>query len=319
MGTLRSALRFAPIIKTLPWGGRRLASLLGKRLPDGPCGESWEVVDLPGEQSRVVDGEHAGRALAELVRDERRALLGEADLLEGRFPLLFKFIDAARVLSVQVHPDAHACARLGGGARPKTEAWYVLHAEPGARLYLGLRPGVEPEALRRALQTGELEPLLQPVEVAAGDFFFIPAGLLHAIGAGIVLAEIQQSSDTTYRVFDWNRAGLDGKPRPLHTAEALESIRFELHGRIESPALDSGRPGVRSDFFSFERLDIAPGHGEAIEPGRPVILACIAGAGRLEAGAGAIELERGASCLLPACLAGELRSRAGGRFLAARA
>lgn len=313
-------LKFDPIIKPLPWGGRKLESLFAKPLPPAqPCGESWEVVDLAHDQSTVVGGPWAGAPLAALVRDHGEALLGEAGLLQGRFPLLFKFIDAADTLSVQVHPDAATAARLGGGARPKTEAWAILDAEPGAVLYLGLREGVGRDELAAALDQGTVAELLQPVEVQPGEFYFLPSGALHAIGAGIVLAEIQQSSDTTYRVFDWNRVGLDGKPRQLHVEQALASIHFDLRGRIRAAAPRSGRPGVRCEHFSFERIRLAAGDAVPLEGGRPRIVACIAGGGTLSGHGGEpLALALGQTCLLPACLSTQLESRQEGTFLAIR-
>lgn len=315
-----SVLKFAPLLKTLPWGGRKLGELLGKTLPDEqPYGESWELSDLPEAQSRVSSGPLAGSSLAELIGTRCPDLMGDCDLLLGRFPLLFKFIDARETLSVQVHPDEVACARLGGDARPKTEAWCILHADPGAKLYLGLVDGVGSEALRQALADGNVAELLYPVEVEAGQFFFLPAGMLHAIGEGIVLAEIQQSSDTTYRVFDWNRVDSDGKPRQLHVEQALASIDFSLRGRISTQSPASGRGGLRSAFFGFERLLLSGGGLAVIDGGRPVILACIEGEGQVDAGGQRMSLGLGETCLLPACVAGHVQSEEGCVLLLVRA
>ncbi len=315
-----SVLKFAPLLRTLPWGGRKLGELLGKTLPDERTyGESWELVDLPEAQSQVSSGSLAGSPLAELIATRRPDLMGECDLLQGRFPLLFKFIDARETLSVQVHPDEAACARLGGGARPKTEAWCILHAEPGAKLYLGLVDGVGPEELRQSLTGGGVPDLLNSVECEAGQFFFLPAGMLHTIGEGIVLAEIQQSSDTTYRVFDWNRVGADGKPRQLHVEQALACIDFSLRGRIPTPSPASGRSGLRSPFFGFERLMLSSGGLAVIDGGRPVILACIQGKGQVEAGGQRMALGLGETCLLPACVAGHVQSEEGCVLLLVRA
>ena len=185
-------MRFAPIYKHVVWGGRRLGPLLGRDLPgEDPVGESWELVDLPDDQSAVVGGPIDGATLGELRGAQQAELMGETGLLEGRFPLLLKFIDAARTLSVQVHPDEDACARLGGGARPKTEAWYIIDREPGASLYAGLRPGVTRERFAEAISGGEVEQLLHRLPVEPGDFVYLPSGTIHAIGEGIVLAEVQ--------------------------------------------------------------------------------------------------------------------------------
>jgi mannose-6-phosphate isomerase len=312
--------KFVPLIKPLPWGGRKLQSLFGKPLPDDlPCGESWEVVDLPDDQSRVADGPLAGTTLAELAASHREQLLGETDLLLGRFPVLFKLIDAKQTLSVQVHPDEECAERLGGGARPKTEAWYILHAAPGARLYLGLKEGVGRAELERALESGEVAELLYEVRVQPGDFVYLPSGTLHAIGGGLVLAEIQQASDTTYRVFDWNRVGLDGKPRQLHVQEALASIHFDVRGKPDHMAPRSGRPGILCSAFSFERVGLGPGDQAVLDAGRARIICCVEGTGTVtHAGGDPIGLGLGATCLVPAGRAESLRSDAGGAFLLIR-
>jgi len=313
-------LQFLPLIKPLPWGGRKLETLFAKTLPaDLPCGESWEVVDLPGEQSVVAAGPWQGRRLAELIELRRQELLGEAELLLGRFPLLFKLIDAAQTLSVQVHPDAEAARRLGGEARPKTEAWYILQVEPGAHLYVGLEEGVSLDDLRRGLADGRVEPLLRRVPVQAGDFIYLPAGTLHAIGAGIVLAEIQQASDTTYRVFDWNRVGLDGRPRQLHVEQALASIRPELAGRPGHAAPASGRPGIRCRFFTFERVRLDAGGQVPLDAGRPRITCCLEGSAQVSCGRDQpLRLSRGDSCLVPACRSESLQSPDGATLLLVR-
>jgi mannose-6-phosphate isomerase len=313
-------LKFTPIMKPLPWGGRKLETLFCKVLPDGlPCGESWEVVDLPGDQSVVADGPLAAHSLSSLVATRTDELLGEAPLLMGRFPVLFKLIDATQTLSVQVHPDEAAAGRIGGGARPKTEAWYILQADPGAVLYLGLKEGVGQEDLRRALRDGVVGDLLMQVRVQPGDFIYLPSGSLHAIGSGIVLAEIQQASDTTYRVFDWNRMGLDGQPRPLHVEEALESIHFDLRGKPPHAGPLSGRPGIRCKSFSFERVGLGAGSETPLEAGRPRLVCCIEGEGAVDGtGTDPLTVRVGETCLVPACRAAGLRSEKGGMFLLIR-
>jgi mannose-6-phosphate isomerase len=313
-------LKFNPIIKPLPWGGRKLETLFSKGLPDElPCGESWEVVDLPDDQSVVAEGPLESTSLSSLVKTRPDELLGEAQLLMGRFPLLFKLIDATQTLSVQVHPDEAAAGRIGGGARPKTEAWYILQADPGAVLYLGLQEGVGREELRAALQAGTVGDLLTTVEVQAGDFIYLPSGSLHAIGSGILLAEIQQASDTTYRVFDWNRMGLDGKPRQLHVEQALESINFDLRGKPPHASPLSGRPGIRCKLFSFERVGLGPGTETPLEAGRPRIVCCIEGRGAVGGtGTDPVAIGVGQTCLIPACRAAGLTSEPGGVFLLVR-
>jgi len=255
-----SPLLFTPIYRRYLWGGRRFASLLERDLPAGDdFAESWEVVDRRDDQSVVAAGPSAGRTLGDLVTRHGRALLGRHAGLPS-FPLLFKFLDACRDLSVQVHPDDDRAARLVPPDKGKTEAWYVIDAAPGSRLWAGLKAGVDRAALAAALREGRCEEVLHVVEPKAGDCIFIPAGTVHAIGAGLVVAEIQQSSDVTYRLHDWNRTGPDGQPRPLHLEAGLEAVsRF---GPVDpTPAAPLESPGVRRlascEYFRFD--EITPG------------------------------------------------------------
>jgi mannose-6-phosphate isomerase len=300
-------LRFSPLLKPAIWGGRRLGTMLGRDLKDGVgVGESWELVDLPESQSIVAGGPFDGIPLGDLRREWAAELLGCAPPLEGRFPLVLKFIDARDTLSVQVHPGPAACARIGAGARPKTEAWYVMAAEPGAVLYLGLAPGADRAAFTAALAAGDVARLLHRVEVLGGELFHVPAGTVHAIGGGILLAEVQQSSDTTYRIFDWNRLGADGRPRQLHIGEALESIDFS---RIGSPPFDgprTARRGVSCPEFTVELLESREiAAGCSLSSKGPVALMGVGGAGSVEvrAGGASRRLGLGETLLVPACRA----------------
>jgi mannose-6-phosphate isomerase len=217
-------LLLTPIYRRYLWGGRRFATTLGRQLPPGDdFAESWELVDRGADQSIVAAGPLAGRSLGDLVRDAGPAVLGRHCPRPG-FPLLFKFLDACRDLSVQVHPDDARAARLVPPDFGKTEAWYVIDAAPGSRIYAGLVPGVDAAALAAALRGGRCDEVLHAFEPRAGDCVFIPAGTVHAIGAGLLVAEIQQSSDVTYRLFDWNRVGADGKARPLHVEAGLDAV-----------------------------------------------------------------------------------------------
>ncbi|MHB8969294.1 MAG: type I phosphomannose isomerase catalytic subunit [Pirellulaceae bacterium] len=220
-------LRFEPLYRQYLWGGRRLEELLGKPLPAGEhFAESWEIVDHGDDQSRVVAGPLRGLPLCTLVRQHGADLLGR-DHPQTQFPLLFKFLDAQQSLSVQVHPNDAQAACLSPPDRGKTEAWVVLHADPGSRIYAGLRLGVERAALHRSLLQGQAEDCLHSFEPVVGDCVLIPAGTVHALGAGLVIAEVQQSSDVTFRLYDWNRVGPAGQPRPLHISQALEVIDFQ--------------------------------------------------------------------------------------------
>ncbi|MCE9555346.1 MAG: class I mannose-6-phosphate isomerase [Planctomycetes bacterium] len=220
-------LRFEPIYRCHLWGGRRLEAVLHKPLgPGNDFAESWEIVDHGAEQSVVLNGPLAGTTLHELTTQQGPALLGRHHP-QPSFPLLLKFLDAQKTLSVQVHPNDQQGARLQPPDYGKTEAWYVIAVEPGSLIYAGLKRGFDLPALKRELSRGTAELCLHHFEPRPGDCVLVPAGIVHAIGAGIVLAEIQQSSDTTFRLYDWNRLGPDGQPRALHIDAALAVTDFE--------------------------------------------------------------------------------------------
>ena len=235
------------------WGGRTLQTKLGRKLPaDRTIGESWELVDRADVQSVVNHGDLIGATLHDLWMNMRETVFGEGLPDSPRFPLLAKILDARDTLSVQVHPPASKAAALKG--EPKTEMWYLLDADPEAALYAGFKDGITRQTFEDSLSTGDIEPLLQKLSVRAGDAMFIPSGRCHAIGAGCFIIEIQQNSDTTYRVFDWNRKGLDGKPRDLHLAESLESIEFNDHS--PSLAQATGDTIVNCPLFKVERWSL---------------------------------------------------------------
>jgi mannose-6-phosphate isomerase len=255
-----SVLTFEPVFMERVWGGRRLQELFAKPLPArAVIGESWELVDRPGEaESIVAAGPHSGRTLGALWRSkDRPALFGSAAAsrrLGERFPLMIKLLDCEQPLSVQVHPPASLAASLGG--EPKTEMWVVVDATAGAHLFTGLRRGVTRESFEAALAAGEdVSGMLFRHDVRAGDVMFLPSGRVHAIGGGNVIVEIQQNSDTTYRVFDFNRPGLDGRPRELHVPESLASIDWD---DIEPPlVIPDGERLVHNDIFEVDRLTVS--------------------------------------------------------------
>jgi mannose-6-phosphate isomerase len=219
-------LKFIPILKRLRWGGRRLGDLLGKPIgPHTDYAESWEICDHADDCSLVEAGPWRQRELRTLIRELPGEMLGRHSGLE-QFPLLVKFLDAHDCLSVQVHPDDAQASALAPGQRGKTEAWVILRAEPESRIFAGLKPGIDRSTLRKALSEGTVENCLHRLNVNAGDCFFLPAGTVHAVGAGILLAEVQQSSDLTLRLFDWDRVGIDGRPRSLQVEQALSCIDF---------------------------------------------------------------------------------------------
>lgn len=243
-------LKSEPAFKERIWGGRKLEEIFGKKLPPGrKIGESWEIADLPEGQSRIANGPLVGQTLGEVVHRYPQEIAGTRGFPE-RFPLLVKFLDAEEVISVQVHPDAETCRRMGKGD-PKTECWYVVQAEPGTVIYKGLKKGVTRERFAKAIQDGTAADLLAAVPVKPGECHLIPAGTVHSLGAGLLIAEVQTPSDTTYRVFDWNRVDDAGKPRPLHIAEALESIHFA--GRADKlPVTTVGRL-VDCEYFKVDK------------------------------------------------------------------
>lgn len=225
-------LKFRPLYKERIWGGDLLAHSLGKKsLPkDKIVGESWELCGMPGDSSVVSNGALRGNSLSELVEIYMGDLVGEGvyDLFGDEFPLLFKFIDAQQNLSIQVHPgDEVAMERHG--SMGKTEMWYVVDAEPGAQIMLGFERSVTADQYRQALEQGKVDELITRFDVTPGQTFYIPSGAVHAICKGVLVAEIQQTSDITYRIFDWNRVDDNGNPRELHTAQALDVIDFSHH------------------------------------------------------------------------------------------
>lgn len=303
------ALSFEPILKRLIWGGRKLGTVLDKRIgPESDYAESWEIADHRQGRTAVTGGALHGTSLGDLVRTRGRQLLGPASAGVGQFPLLVKFIDAGQTLSVQVHPD-DALGRTLANDNGKTEAWVILDAEPGALIYAGLKPGVNRSRFADAMKSGEVEPLLHRFEARPGDCIFIPAGTLHAIGAGVLLAEVQQMSDATFRVHDWGRVGADGRPRDLHPEQALRSIDFDA-GAVwpVSTTPVTGGPGVsreslvKCDQFELERWCLAGPRG-ALTIGlddRFRLLIGVAGEVRVCWDGGEASLPRGRTLLVPA-------------------
>lgn len=305
-------LVFEPIFQPRIWGGDKLRTVLGKAIPEGQrIGESWELCDLEVHQSVVSRGSEKGKTLGELVRAWGADLVGEAPLCEGRFPLLLKYLDARETLSVQVHPDEDAAARRGSAERVKHEAWYVIDATPGAFLYRGLKERVTPEDLRRALSHGGVEPLLHRIAARKGHAFYLPSGVVHALGAGTVVAEVQTPSDVTYRIFDWNRIdAATGKPRALHVEEALESLRpsppvFEEERNSHVASVwTTVTTLVRSPYFAVDRVRMVAGVEQVIPHDGFVVWMILDGRCRITSPGSATgdEFGRGDTVLIPAAL-----------------
>ena len=260
------------------WGGRHLESLYGKRLPSAALiGESWEIVDRPEAQSVVHEGPLRGTTLHELWCKHREEIFGR--VADGpsrtgitRFPILAKLLDAQENLSLQVHPPRAIAQKLGGES--KSELWYVAHAAPKARLYAGVKKGTTSEVFRKALDQGRVEKHLHAIELKTGDAIFLPSGRMHALGGGNVLVEIQENSDTTYRIYDWSRAKKGRSPRQMHVAEAMQCIDFE---DVEPALLQpNGESLVRNELFEIEKWKLG-GDREIIDRGRFAIVVCLTG------------------------------------------
>lgn len=245
------------------WGGRGLEAKLGRTLPEGKViGESWELVDREGEQSVVAEGAHAGKTIRELLERSADEILGPGRDGRAPFPILIKWLDCQDRLSLQVHPPAEIAPTLGG--EPKTENWYIAECDPGASLIVGLRNGVTREQFTEALEANQAEECVHRFPVKAGDSILVESGRMHAIDAGNLILEIQQNSDTTYRVYDWGRVGLDGAPRQLHIEESLKSIDFEDF-EPEPLAITPGTQTLADcKEFRIRKFELQPG-GDALE------------------------------------------------------
>lgn len=303
-------LIFAPILKDKVWGGRRLAAF-GKNLPAGQnIGESWELADMAvtsasgggggAAVSTITNGPLAGRTVRDASALWGAALLGPVKLTgAGGFPMLVKFLDAREDLSVQVHPSP-AYAASHADSHLKTECWYIMAAEPGAVLYKGVKPGVTRESFARHIQTGEVVHDMIAVPAVVGECHNLPSGTCHALGAGVLVAEIQTPSDTTYRVYDWGRTG-----RELHIEQALACIDF---GPAPAPArVPEGSPRgrlVTTEFFQVDGVRLAAGASQPMGFGaRPTVVMMLEGAAELAGPAGAVALKAGQTALVPAAIA----------------
>ena len=296
---LTAPLRFRPAYQTVVWGGRRMETWRSD-LPAGPIGESWDLADHARGMSMVADGPLAGTSLHDLTRKHGAALVGPS-YAGGDFPLMVKLIDANDRLSIQVHPDDRLARELKVGERGKTECWYLLG--DGGELFVGTRPGVTRETFAAARAAGTLADTLNRFVTRAGDFFFIPGRTVHALGAGCLIYEIQQTCDVTFRVDDWGRVGLDGKPRPLHVNESLATIDFAAAGSPTTAATTSHLEGgttrnlVRCDYFTVDERQAPRIRGESAHC---TIITCLAGNGRLSTAGGHVALAPMTTALVPA-------------------
>jgi mannose-6-phosphate isomerase len=307
-------LKFEAIVKPKVWGGCRLSRPVRPATDGGGAvGEFWDISEYERDVTRVADGPLKGRTLRDLMIAYGPALVGEASFASGggRFPLLLKRIDARATLSVQVHPSEEAIRRLGLTGRGKMEAWYVLHAEPGAVVFHGLEEGVDGERFRRLIAEDRVERALRCFPVREGDMVLCPPGTVHAIGAGLTLLEVQEASDTTFRVFDWHRTAHGGDSRPLHVNEALQVIRFDAQPpRWAEPqavpgALWPRESLVACDKFAIERWQVK-GHVDVLrradDPAQCAIITVVAGGGVVSAGGESVTLGLGESAMIPAAV-----------------
>ena len=298
-------LLFEPIFQQRIWGGRKLEQFYGKAIPAGlPIGESWEIADRPEAVSIVKNGPHQGQTLRSLMQSHGREILGK----EGSepFPLLIKILDAQQKLSLQVHPPENKCKALGG--EPKTEMWYVAHAEPGAELFVGLKRGATREEFHQRLNNGTVAECFHRLSVRQGDAMFLPSGRVHAIGGGLVIFEVQQNSDTTYRVYDWVRVDDRGRPRQLHVKESLECIDFDdIEPALVSPVVEPFHGGVKKGLvdcrlFKVDYYRLDDGAFIQFGPGKMRIVSCLSGAIEVKTTEGTETLSTGTFVLLPAAL-----------------
>lgn len=296
---------FNPDYKERIWGGQKLKTIFNREIPYDHTGESWEIACHENGQSTAANGSFQGLTLRDILLAHGPEVIGSEFTEEDKFPLLIKIIDAASDLSLQVHPDDAYAALHENGELGKSEAWVVLEAEPDARLIVGLKEGTTKDAFKEALEAGELEKVLHELPVAPFDVIDIPAGLLHAIGSGILLAEVQQNSDTTYRVYDWNRVGLDGQPRELHIERSLDTIDFEGKHRTETTVgtLTSGDGYTHihyltNKYFSLERVDVQSTYATARRAPYEIYM-IMEGSGSLQGDFDAVSLKKGDSLIIP--------------------
>jgi mannose-6-phosphate isomerase len=305
---LTQPLVFEPIFMERVWGGRRLQSLYGKHLPPAaPIGETWEIVDRPEAQSVVHDGPLRGATLHELWRERRAEIFGSvpddpssprdesvrsADRTgSSRFPLLIKLLDAQENLSLQVHPPRSIAEKLGGES--KTEFWYIANAAPHARVYAGVKKGTTRKSFLQALENGTVEEHVHAIEAATGDAIFLPSGRMHALGGGNVLVEIQENSDTTYRIYDWGREKTGSPPREMHIAEAMECVDFnDVEPGLSLPR---GETLAQNEFFEVQKWNLSAPR-ELAPRGQFAISCCLTGKVRC----GDVDLNPGEFFLIPA-------------------
>ena len=299
-------LKFNPILTPFVWGGQKIAPYKGIESSEKNIGESWELSNVEGLVSVVANGPLAGKTITELVKTYKGELVGEHVYRNtgDEFPLLFKFIDALKDLSIQVHPNDELAAVQHPGSKGKTEMWYVISAEPGAKLYSGLTKAITPEELEARAQDGSIIDVLACYPVHPGDVFFLPAGRIHAICGGCFIAEIQQTSDLTWRIYDYGRMGLDGKPRQLHLAQAKEATDYTVYDNYRTeytPEKDAEVEVVSCQYFTTSVYDLTlPFAKDLSQIDSFFTVMCLSGSGILEVDGEEVPVHQGETVLVPA-------------------
>ncbi len=303
-------LFFYPVHKERIWGAQRLAEKYNRNLEHGKIGESWEIACHENGMGIIQNGALKGMPLKDAIDKHGEKLLGSAVYNEAykKFPLLIKILDANDSLSVQVHPDDKYADIYEDGELGKTEMWYIIDAKPGAKLVYGVKKNCDKASFRKSIEKGSLEACLHELEVKAGDVLYIPAGVVHAIGEGILIYEIQQNSDVTYRVYDWNRVDDSGQKRQLHVEQAMDVIDFNSNLSGSLPGLKINEPGgqrilyIVTEYFAMDELKVNGMMNIVMDGERFQTITCIEGQGTIDYDDGRVSLTSGTSCFLPASL-----------------
>ena len=301
-----SPLKFEPILKTIVWGGEKIAPYKGIETEQKHIGESWELSGVAGNESVVADGPLKGKTIAQLVKEYKADLVGKHvyENTGDEFPLLIKFIDALSDLSIQVHPNDELAGRRHNGSKGKTEMWYVVDAEPGAHLLSGLTEKITPEQYAAKVADGTITDVLARYEVHPGDVFFLPAGRIHAICGGCFIAEIQQTSNITYRIYDYGRLGLDGKPREVHTELAKDAIDYTVYPDYRThyePRQNEEQEVVSCKYFTTSIYDLTlPYAKDLSEIDSFLVVMCLTGSGAIEVDGEEVPVHQGETVLIPA-------------------
>ena len=301
-----SPLKFEPIFKTLVWGGEKIAPYKGIETSQQHIGESWELSGVAGNESIVAEGPLKGKTIAQLVKEYKGELVGEHvyENTGDEFPLLIKFIDALSDLSIQVHPNDELAAKRHNGSKGKTEMWYVVAADEGAHLLAGLTKKITPEEYAAKVADGTITDVLARYDVHPGDVFFLPAGRIHAICGGCFIAEIQQTSNITYRIYDYGRLGLDGKPREVHTELAKDAIDYTVYPDYRthySPEKDEEQEVVSCPYFTTSILDLTLPYAKDLSGiDSFMVVMCLSGSGSLEVDGEEVPVHQGETVLIPA-------------------